>query len=292
MTFDQTGAQPREQLAATVRAAVDAGVTPVRHRRRLRARRRSRRQRSGRERAAHRRTARRARRALGGLAGHQGRPRPHRRRRLGASTAPRPPPCRGRRAAQRLGVEQIALWQHHRPDPKRRLRRHRRHAQGDPRLRARSRMVGISNAELRPDPARALRPRRRAGERPERVLARLPLQPARDRRLRGARPRVPAVVTARRARQRQGTGDKHPAFKAVADDHGVSAQQVALAWELAQSPVVIPIPGAKRPTVDHGLRRGGRPRALRRRARCARRLVGLLSRAARSPASAAPRCRG
>jgi aryl-alcohol dehydrogenase-like predicted oxidoreductase len=27
----------------------------------------------------------------------------------------------------------------------------------------------------------------------------------------------------------------------------VSAQQVALAWELAQSPVVIPIPGAKRP---------------------------------------------
>jgi aryl-alcohol dehydrogenase-like predicted oxidoreductase len=41
--------------------------------------------------------------------------------------------------------------------------------------------------------------------------------------------------------------DKHPAFAAVARDRGVSAQQVALAWELAQSPVVIPIPGAKRP---------------------------------------------
>jgi aryl-alcohol dehydrogenase-like predicted oxidoreductase len=41
--------------------------------------------------------------------------------------------------------------------------------------------------------------------------------------------------------------DRHPAFKAVADERGVSAQQVALAWELAQSPVVIPIPGAKRP---------------------------------------------
>src|SRR6476660_9002156 len=27
MTFDQTGTQPREQLAATVRAALDAGVT-------------------------------------------------------------------------------------------------------------------------------------------------------------------------------------------------------------------------------------------------------------------------
>jgi aryl-alcohol dehydrogenase-like predicted oxidoreductase len=33
----------------------------------------------------------------------------------------------------------------------------------------------------------------------------------------------------------------------VADQRGVSAQQVALAWELAKSPVVIPIPGAKRP---------------------------------------------
>jgi aryl-alcohol dehydrogenase-like predicted oxidoreductase len=41
--------------------------------------------------------------------------------------------------------------------------------------------------------------------------------------------------------------EKHPAFKEVADARGVSAQQVALAWELAQSPVVIPIPGAKRP---------------------------------------------
>ena len=29
--------------------------------------------------------------------------------------------------------------------------------------------------------------------------------------------------------------------------YDASAQQVALAWELAQSPVVIPIPGASRP---------------------------------------------
>ena len=42
--------------------------------------------------------------------------------------------------------------------------------------------------------------------------------------------------------------DKHPAFAEIAQERGVSAQQVALAWELAQSPVVIPIPGAKRPT--------------------------------------------
>ena len=39
----------------------------------------------------------------------------------------------------------------------------------------------------------------------------------------------------------------HPAFADIAEAHGVSAQQVALAWELAQSPCVIPIPGAKRP---------------------------------------------
>ena len=42
--------------------------------------------------------------------------------------------------------------------------------------------------------------------------------------------------------------DKHPAFAEIAQERGVSAQQVALAWELAQSPVVIPIPGAKRPS--------------------------------------------
>ena len=41
--------------------------------------------------------------------------------------------------------------------------------------------------------------------------------------------------------------EQHPAFSEIAAARGVSAQQVALAWELAQSPVVIPIPGAKRP---------------------------------------------
>jgi aryl-alcohol dehydrogenase-like predicted oxidoreductase len=40
---------------------------------------------------------------------------------------------------------------------------------------------------------------------------------------------------------------RHPAFAAVARESGVSAQRVALGWELAQSPAVIPIPGASRP---------------------------------------------
>ena len=42
-------------------------------------------------------------------------------------------------------------------------------------------------------------------------------------------------------------GGRHRAFADVADRHGVSPQQVALAWELAKAPVVIPIPGATRP---------------------------------------------
>jgi aryl-alcohol dehydrogenase-like predicted oxidoreductase len=44
-----------------------------------------------------------------------------------------------------------------------------------------------------------------------------------------------------------GLGSAHSAFQTVADAHGVSPQQVALAWELAKAPVVIPIPGASRP---------------------------------------------
>jgi aryl-alcohol dehydrogenase-like predicted oxidoreductase len=42
-------------------------------------------------------------------------------------------------------------------------------------------------------------------------------------------------------------GDRHRAFSEVADECGVSPQQVALAWELAKAGNVIPIPGASRP---------------------------------------------
>jgi aryl-alcohol dehydrogenase-like predicted oxidoreductase len=42
-------------------------------------------------------------------------------------------------------------------------------------------------------------------------------------------------------------GGRHRAFAEVAQAHGVSPQQVALAWELAKAPVVIPIPGSSRP---------------------------------------------
>jgi aryl-alcohol dehydrogenase-like predicted oxidoreductase len=42
-------------------------------------------------------------------------------------------------------------------------------------------------------------------------------------------------------------GDRHHAFAEIADAHGVSPQRVCLAWMLAKSPVVIPIPGSSRP---------------------------------------------
>ena len=42
-------------------------------------------------------------------------------------------------------------------------------------------------------------------------------------------------------------GAEHSAVQEIADAHGVSPQQVTLAWMLALAPVVIPIPGASRP---------------------------------------------
>ncbi|MDP9070968.1 MAG: aldo/keto reductase [Actinomycetota bacterium] len=42
-------------------------------------------------------------------------------------------------------------------------------------------------------------------------------------------------------------GHRHPAFEQVARSRGVTPQQVCLAWELARAPVVIPIPGSRRP---------------------------------------------
>jgi aryl-alcohol dehydrogenase-like predicted oxidoreductase len=42
-------------------------------------------------------------------------------------------------------------------------------------------------------------------------------------------------------------GNRFAPFQQVADAHGVSPQQVTLAWMLALSPVVVPIPGSSRP---------------------------------------------
>jgi len=42
-------------------------------------------------------------------------------------------------------------------------------------------------------------------------------------------------------------GSRFSEYARIADAHGVSPQRVCLAWMLAKSPVVIPIPGASRP---------------------------------------------
>ena len=48
-------------------------------------------------------------------------------------------------------------------------------------------------------------------------------------------------------RRAPGLGASFEAFARVGERHGVSAYQVCLAWMLALSPVVVPIPGASRP---------------------------------------------
>jgi len=48
-------------------------------------------------------------------------------------------------------------------------------------------------------------------------------------------------------REAAGLGTKFSAFEEIAAQYEVSPQQVCLAWHLAKSPVVIPIPGASRP---------------------------------------------
>ncbi|MDH3037270.1 aldo/keto reductase [Streptomyces sp. TRM75561] len=53
-------------------------------------------------------------------------------------------------------------------------------------------------------------------------------------------------------------GSTYAPFARVAQEHGVSAHRVCLAWMLAKSPVVVPIPGASRPeSVQDSVRAAG-----------------------------------
>lgn len=246
MTFDQTGTQPREQLLDTVRAALDAGVTlfdtadaygP------------------GDELGAGAQGANE--RLIAGildelgvrdqvvLATKGGHVRTdgggwdtdssaeHLRAAVDASLG-------------RLGVDQIALWQHHRPDPA---------VSYDDvigtlqeiAVSGKVAMVGLSNA----DPSQIRAAHAVLGD------ALVSVQNQFSPKFRSSRPEIEVCEELGLAflpwSPLGGLGDakelaeKHPAFQEVAAARGVSAQQVALAWELAQSPVVIPIPGAKRP---------------------------------------------
>ena len=246
MTFDQSGAQPREQLLDTMRAALDAGVTlfdpadaygP------------------GDELGADAQGANE--RLVAGLldelgvrdqvllatkGGHV---------RAGGGAWALDSSAGHLRSAvdaslERLGVEQIALWQHHRPDPDvayedvvgtlREIFESGKVAR-----------VGLSNA----DPAQIRLAHSVLGD--ALVSVQNQFSPA----FRSSQPEIDVCEELGLAflpwsplgglSDAKELADKHPAFARVAEDRGVSAQQVALAWELAQSPVVIPIPGAKRP---------------------------------------------
>ena len=147
----------------------------------------------------------------------------------------------------RLGVEQLFLWQHHRPDPKVPYDE----VIGTMKEIADSGKVahlGLSNAD--PDQIRAAHA----------VLgdALISVQNQFSPKFRSSRPEIDVCEELGLAflpwsplgglSDAKELADKHPAFAEVASERGVSAQQVALAWELAQSPCVIPIPGAKRPS--------------------------------------------
>jgi aryl-alcohol dehydrogenase-like predicted oxidoreductase len=148
---------------------------------------------------------------------------------------------------QRLGVERIALWQHHRPDPQ------VDYAEVVETLKeihdsGKVEMVGISNA----DPEQIRLAHRVLGD----ALASVQNQfsPA----FRTSRPEIDLCEELGLAflpwsplgglSSAKAVGHKHAAFAEVADARGVSPQRVTLAWALAQSPCVIPIPGAKRPS--------------------------------------------
>ncbi|MFF8031914.1 MULTISPECIES: aldo/keto reductase [unclassified Streptomyces] len=147
---------------------------------------------------------------------------------------------------RRLGVEAIGLYQFHRPDPR------VPYAESLGALRelldeGKIRMAGISNAD--PEQIRQANeilggrlvsvqnqfsPAFRSSEPELRLcdelgIAFLPWSPF------GGISRAGGLASA------------HAPFGRIARAHGVSAHQVCLAWMLAKSPVVVPIPGASRP---------------------------------------------
>jgi aryl-alcohol dehydrogenase-like predicted oxidoreductase len=247
MTFDQTGTQPRQQLLDTVTAALDAGVTlfdsadaygP------------------GDELGADAQGANerliasildelgvRDRVLLATKGGHV--------RTDGGNWEVDSSAAHLKKAVdeslQRIGVDQISLWQHHRPDPK---------VSYDDVIGTLKEIadsgkvahIGLSNA----DPQQIRDAHAVLGD--ALVSVQNQFSPA----FRSSKPEIDVCDELGLAflpwsplgglSDAKELAEKHPAFAEIAADRGVSAQQVALAWELAQSPVVIPIPGAKRPS--------------------------------------------
>jgi aryl-alcohol dehydrogenase-like predicted oxidoreductase len=147
---------------------------------------------------------------------------------------------------RRLGVEAIGLYQHHRPDPDvpyeetmgglkdlydAGLIQRAGISNADPdQIRLAQKVLGVALASVQ----NQFSPRFRSSEPEIGVcedlgLAFLPWSP------------LGGIAKAK------DLGSSYAVFNEVADDRGVSPQQICLAWELALSPCVVPIPGASRP---------------------------------------------
>ena len=147
---------------------------------------------------------------------------------------------------KRLGVEAIGLYQLHRPDRK------VPYAESVGAIRdlldeGKIRMAGISNA----DPAKIRQAQEVLGGRlvsvqnqysPAYLSSRPELELATELGI-AFLPWSPLGGIGGAA----GLGTSYAPFQQVADARGVSPQQVCLAWMLATSPIVIPIPGSSRP---------------------------------------------
>ncbi|CAM5695920.1 aldo/keto reductase [Streptomyces griseomycini] len=147
---------------------------------------------------------------------------------------------------RRLGVEAIGLYQFHRPDPR------VPYAESVGAVRelldeGKIRMAGVSNA----DPEQIRQADEILGGRL--VSVQNQFSPA----FRSSEPELelcdalgiaflpwsPFGGISRAA----GLGSAYAPFARIAETHGVSPHRVCLAWMLARSPVVVPIPGASRP---------------------------------------------
>ena len=147
---------------------------------------------------------------------------------------------------KRLGVDAIGLYQHHRPDPTVPYAE-TIGALADLLDEGKIRMAGISNA----DPAQIREAQQVLGGRL--VSVQNQFSPA----FRSSQPELDLCADMGVAflpwsplggiSDAAELGSRHAAFADVATARDVSPQQVTLAWMLALSPVVIPIPGASRP---------------------------------------------
>ncbi|GAA5060907.1 aryl-alcohol dehydrogenase-like predicted oxidoreductase [Thermocatellispora tengchongensis] len=150
------------------------------------------------------------------------------------------------RSLKALGVEAIDLYQHHRPDPKVAYEESIG-ALADLLAAGKIRAAGISNA----DPEQIRLAHSILGE------GLVSVQNEYSPRFRTSEPEVDVCAELGLAflpwsplggiGRADDLGGKAAPFAEIARERGVSPQQVCLAWELARSPVMIPIPGASRP---------------------------------------------